>query len=112
MDARAIRFADESFDHVIAPYVMSVVPEPGRVMGEIRRVCRIGGRVVIVNQFQSRLGAIRAVERAATPASQWVGFRLDLPLGCITETLGLETERVERVNMLGMWRLVVMRRVS
>jgi len=112
MDARALDFADETFDKVIAPYVMSVVPEPGCVMREIRRVCRIGGRVVVVNQFQSSRGPLRAVERVATPASQWVGFRLDLPLGTITGTAGLATERVERVNMLGMWRLVVLRRVA
>jgi formyltetrahydrofolate synthetase len=51
MDAQAMTFADNSFDHVIAPYVISVVPDPDRVMREIRRVCRPGGTIVVVNHF-------------------------------------------------------------
>src|SRR5262245_60257224 len=32
MDARSLAFRDGRFDHVLAPYVISVVPEPERVM--------------------------------------------------------------------------------
>jgi phosphatidylethanolamine/phosphatidyl-N-methylethanolamine N-methyltransferase len=51
MDARAMSFADESFDHVAAMHIMSVVPEPEKVLSEIVRVCRVGGDVMIANHF-------------------------------------------------------------
>src|SRR5580765_7071789 len=54
MDARKITYPDGHFDKVLAPYVISVVPDPSRVMAEIVRVCRPGGTVIVVNHFQSR----------------------------------------------------------
>src|SRR3954465_9587474 len=43
MDAAAIKFADNTFDIVYAPYLISVVPDPVTVASEMRRVCRSGG---------------------------------------------------------------------
>jgi phosphatidylethanolamine/phosphatidyl-N-methylethanolamine N-methyltransferase len=110
MDARRLAFADASFDHVLAPYVISVVPEPAQVMREIARVVRPGGTVIVVNHFGSRQAPLKQVERLLTPASQWIGFRLDLPIETVTEAPGLDVVRVERVNLLGLWRLVELRR--
>jgi len=110
MDARELHLADASFDHVLALCVMSVVPEPERVMAEIRRVSKRGGTVIVVHQFGSRFAPLALLERWLTPISQWIGFRLDLPLATVTEAAGLELVSVERVNLLGGWRLVVLRR--
>ena len=44
MDAADLKFADDSFDIVYAPYLISVVPDPVKVAQEMRRVCRPGGR--------------------------------------------------------------------
>jgi phosphatidylethanolamine/phosphatidyl-N-methylethanolamine N-methyltransferase len=110
MDARELGYPDATFDHVLAPYVISVVPEPQRVMAEITRVCRPGGAVVVVNHFRSGHRALRGAERALSPASQWIGFRLDLPLEVVTRAPGLRVEREERVNLLGLWHLLVLRR--
>lgn len=112
MDARSLLFADESFDHVLAPYVVSVVPEPRRVMAEMRRVCKIGGTVLVVNHFGSSNGVLRRAERLASPLTEWLGFRMDLPVETVTDTEGLAVVRIERVNLLGLWRLVEMRRVA
>jgi phosphatidylethanolamine/phosphatidyl-N-methylethanolamine N-methyltransferase len=110
MDARELGFSDASFDHVLAPYVISVVPEPHRVMSEIRRVCRPGGTVIVVNHFRASAPLLRLVEHALTPATQWIGFRMDLPVEVVTGQPGLEVLAVERVNLLRLWRLIVMRR--
>ena len=53
MDASALNFADDSFDIVYAPYLISVVPDPLQVAREMRRVCRPGGRIIILNHFRS-----------------------------------------------------------
>src|SRR6185369_8784830 len=112
MDARTLEFADASFDHVFAPYVISVVPEPERVLAEMRRVCKPGGTIVVVNHFRSPGWLLGFFERLLTPASQWIGFRMDLPLDVVQQAPGLELVHVERVNLLGLWRLLVLRRAD
>jgi len=110
MDARELTYPDATFDHVLAPYVISVVPEPRKVMAEIRRVCKPGGTIVVVNHFHSRNPLVRAIEGLLTPASRWIGFRLDLPLEDVTSTPGLETVSVQRVNLFKLWHLLELRR--
>ena len=53
MDAADLKFADDSFDIVYAPYLISVVPDPVKVAQEMRRVCRPGGRIIVLNHFLS-----------------------------------------------------------
>ena len=110
MDARELSYPDASFDHVLAPYVISVVPEPDKVMAEIRRVCKPGGTVMVVNRFRSSNRCLGWLEEWLSTASQWIGFRLDLPLDTVLGTAGLELVELERVNLLGLWRLLELRR--
>ncbi len=112
MDARQLAFADATFDHVLAPYVISVVPEPARVMAEIARVCKPGGTVLVVNHFASTWAPLRLLERGLTPASKWIGFRLDVPREVVTASPRLEVLAERRVNLFGLWRLIEMRRVA
>src|ERR1700737_3460879 len=74
MDAANLKFADDTFDIVYAPYVISVVPDPVAVAREMRRVCRPGGRIVILNHFRSknRLGAW--IERVISPLTVHIAF--------------------------------------
>ena len=110
MDAHDLRFPDASFDHVVAPYVISVVAEPEKVMREIRRVCRPGGTVLVVNHFLSESFLLSTIERVLTPASQWIGFRMDLPVRIALQVPGLTLQAMERVNLFGLWRLLTLRR--
>lgn len=110
MDARKLAFPTAAFDHVLAPYVISVVPEPEKVMTEIARVCKPGGTVIVVNHFHHPKQPLRWFEKALTPASQWLGFRLDVPIDVVTSTSGLRRISVVPVNFFGWWKVVVMRR--
>jgi phosphatidylethanolamine/phosphatidyl-N-methylethanolamine N-methyltransferase len=110
MDARELAFPEDCFDHVFVPYVVSVVPEPIRVMEETLRVCKPGGTIVVVNHFHGSNGVRRWFERVFSPVTQWIGFRMDLPIETVTEVDGASLETVEPVNLLGMWRLIVMRK--
>ena len=110
MDAHELKFPDASFDHVGAPYVISVVAEPQKVMREIRRVCRPGGTILIVNHFLSENFLLGAAERLLTPASQWLGFRMDVPVSIALGVPGLTLQGMERVNLFGLWRLLTFRR--
>lgn len=112
MDAHDLQFGDASFDAVFVPYVVSVVPDPRRVMIEVARVLRPGGRAVVVNHFRSDHPLLRTAERLATPASWWLGFRLDLPIEAVTGVPGLDCVHRERVNLLGLWRVLEFRRLD
>ncbi len=86
MDAGALAFPDESFDTVVAMYVMTVVPEPERVMRELERVCAPGGEVILVNHFSQEEGVRSFVERRLAPFADLIGwhsvFELDRVLVC------------------------------
>jgi phosphatidylethanolamine/phosphatidyl-N-methylethanolamine N-methyltransferase len=111
MDARKIAYGDGHFDKVLAPYVISVVPDPAKAMAEIVRVCRPGGTVIVVNHFQSAFPPVALVEHLLTPLSTWVGFRMDLPVVAVTRTPGLKLVGAKRVNLFGLWQMLEFRRL-
>ena len=75
MDAGELKFPDASFDTVAAMYVMTVVPDPEKVMRELSRVCRPGGEVLIVNHFSAEEGMRGWVERRMAPFADMLGWR-------------------------------------
>jgi phosphatidylethanolamine/phosphatidyl-N-methylethanolamine N-methyltransferase len=75
MDAGQLEFADNSFDTVVAMFVMTVVPDPEKVMRELSRVCRPGGDVLIVNHFSTEDGVRGWVERRMAPFGDKLGWR-------------------------------------
>jgi len=80
MDARVLDFPDATFDTVVAMYLVSVVPDPEKVVGEMARVCKPGGEVVIVNHFARDRGAIAALERLFAPFANLLGWHSDFPM--------------------------------
>ncbi|WP_290649877.1 methyltransferase domain-containing protein [Aquisalimonas sp.] len=106
MDAEALEFADDSFDSVVAMYVASVVPNPDRFVSEMRRVCRPGGDILIINHFASRNPVLRRLERGLRPLSKLVGFRTDMDLDTLPDHEGFERLSVRKANLFGYWKLV------
>jgi phosphatidylethanolamine/phosphatidyl-N-methylethanolamine N-methyltransferase len=106
MDAGELDFPNETFHSVLAPYVLSAVPDARAVLDEIVRVARPGARVVLVNHFRSSFPPFALCERLLRPLSWMLGFRLDLPLEVVNRHPRLEVLRVRRTNLLGLWKLV------
>jgi phosphatidylethanolamine/phosphatidyl-N-methylethanolamine N-methyltransferase len=75
MDASDLAFADASFDTVVAMYVITVVPDPERVMRELSRVAKPGGEVILVNHFSQEEGVRGWVERQMAPFAGMLGWR-------------------------------------
>ncbi|MEW5982834.1 MAG: methyltransferase domain-containing protein [Acidobacteriota bacterium] len=107
MDAAAMQFADDSFDIVYAPYLISVVPDPVQVAREMRRVCRPGGRIIFLNHFRSSHPVLSRVERGITPLTIHVGFKSDLDLPAFLAQASLEPVSIEKVNIPRIWSLVM-----
>jgi phosphatidylethanolamine/phosphatidyl-N-methylethanolamine N-methyltransferase len=106
MDAADLKFADDTFDIVYAPYVISVVPDPVAVAREMHRVCRPGGRIVFLNHFRSPNPLLAAFERAISPFTVHIGFKSDLDLTAFIAQIGMDPVSIERVNVPKIWSLV------
>jgi phosphatidylethanolamine/phosphatidyl-N-methylethanolamine N-methyltransferase len=106
MDASEMRFADDSFDIVYAPYLISVVPDPVTVAREMRRVCRPGGKIIILNHFRSANPILSRAERAISPFTVHIGFKSDLDLPGFLAQAELKPVSIEKVNVPKIWSLV------
>ena len=106
MDAADLKFADDSFDIVYAPYLISVVPDPVQVAQEMRRVCRPGGRIIFLNHFLSPNAVLSRVERLISPATIHIGFKSDLDLPAFLAQADLKPVSIEKVNIPKIWSLV------
>jgi phosphatidylethanolamine/phosphatidyl-N-methylethanolamine N-methyltransferase len=106
MDATKMTFADNSYDVVYAPYVISVVPDPVAVAREMYRVCRPGGRVVILNHFKSFNPIMSKIETAISPMTVHIGFTADLDLPGFLEQADLRPVSMEKVNVPKIWTLI------
>ena len=106
MDAANLKFADDWFDIVYAPYLISVVPDPVKVAKEMRRVCRPGGRIIFLNHFLSPNGVLSRIERLISPFTIHIGFKADLDLPAFLAQAELQPVSIEKVNVPRIWSLV------
>ncbi|MDQ1898846.1 class I SAM-dependent methyltransferase [Paracoccus sp. WLY502] len=106
MDARELAFPDESFDHVAAMHVISVVPDPEKVMSEMARVVRPGGSVVIVNHFARKRGALAMAERVAAPLADLLGWHSDFDRSRVLGEANLTLAEERTLPPLGMMTLM------
>jgi phosphatidylethanolamine/phosphatidyl-N-methylethanolamine N-methyltransferase len=106
MDASQMSFADDTFDVVVAAYVVTAVPDHRALMREIIRVARPNARVLLVNHFVNGSGLLAALERAVSPVCKYIGFRTDLSAEQVLDGLPLEVTRHEKVKPLKLWHLL------
>ncbi len=106
MDAQDIKFDDDTFDIVYAPYLISVVPDPVQVAREMRRVCKPGGRIIFLNHFLSPNALLSKAERAISPLTVHIGFKSDLDLPAFLAQAQLTPISIEKVNIPRIWSLV------
>jgi phosphatidylethanolamine/phosphatidyl-N-methylethanolamine N-methyltransferase len=106
MDAQNMTFADDSFDIVYAPYVISVVPDPVAVTREMHRVCRPGGKIIILNHFRSKSRLGSWLEKIIAPFTLYLGFKSDLDLPAFLVQANLKPVSIEKVNIPRIWSLV------
>ena len=107
MDAGELTFPDASFDTVVAMYVITVVPEPEKVMRELARVTKVGGQVILVNHFSQDEGVRGWVERRMAPFADKLGWR---PVFNLDRVMVCENMKVVDRRALRPWGLFTMLR--
>lgn len=79
MDAEALGYADESFDVIVAQYVITAVPNPERALDEFVRVVRPGGEIIITTRIGAGEGLRGKIEKLLMPITSRLGFRTEFP---------------------------------
>jgi phosphatidylethanolamine/phosphatidyl-N-methylethanolamine N-methyltransferase len=77
MDAEHLSFPDDSFDVVVAQYVVTTVPNPEATLDEFARVLRPGGEIVLVSRVGAEAGLRRSLEHWFAPAARKLGWRTE-----------------------------------
>lgn len=110
MDASDLHFEDASFDTVVAMYVMTVVPDPVKVLTELERVCAPGGEVVIVNHFAQDHGIRGWVESFMAPAARALGWHPDFRSETITDITTLDLIETVKLKPFGLFTMLRFRK--
>jgi phosphatidylethanolamine/phosphatidyl-N-methylethanolamine N-methyltransferase len=107
MNALALDFPDNFFDYVMAFHVVTVVPDPVAMINEAKRVCKPGGKIVIVNHFTSDFPVLGLVTRSLDPITRWLGWRTDLKLKPFITSTNLTVERVYKITKASLYTVLV-----
>src|ERR1700745_2414028 len=75
MDAEKLESPDNSFDVVMAQYVVTAVPNPEAALDEFARVVRPGGELIVLTRVSADGGLGRFLEEALQPVVRRLGFR-------------------------------------
>ncbi len=106
MDAEATDFADGEFDIAVAMFVASVVPNPLRLLAEMRRVVRPGGYLLFVNHFAAERGLRWWFERTIAPASRALGWHPDFKFAALFTQEELAISERRPMPPFGLFTLV------
>ena len=87
MDAEHLAFKDGHFDTVVAPYVLTVLPQPEATLDELARVAKPGGEILIVNHFGAGEGPIAWIESWLGKRSAHLGWRPEFPWSILGDWL-------------------------
>lgn len=79
MDAEKMAFPDDSFDVIVAQYVITTVPNPEATLDEFARVLKPGGEIVLITRVGADAGPRRLLEQWFAPLTHQLGWRLQFP---------------------------------
>jgi phosphatidylethanolamine/phosphatidyl-N-methylethanolamine N-methyltransferase len=107
MDALDLQFASDSFDYVMGFHIVSTVDDPPRMLSEMLRVCKPGGRIVIINHFQSERRSLAFIIKVASKVTQWLGWRADIRCDELFNGASMEMEERFKTSPLSLFTVVV-----
>ena len=111
MDATALTLEDASFDVAAAMYVITVVPDPARVMHEMARVVKPGGTVLVASHFSTQ-GITGVIERGLAKQAPRLGWRPEFPIDTVLVSDKLRLVSLQPIKPLGFFTLLEFRRQS
>jgi phosphatidylethanolamine/phosphatidyl-N-methylethanolamine N-methyltransferase len=106
MDALHLNFPSDTFDYVTTFHTVTVVPDPVQMLSEAKRVCRPGGKIVIVNHFTSELPIVGPLTEALDPLTRHLGWSTKLKLDEFLAATGLTVEAVYKLSKSSLYTII------
>jgi phosphatidylethanolamine/phosphatidyl-N-methylethanolamine N-methyltransferase len=106
MDAMDLQFPDNSFDFVTSFHVVTVVPDPVKMMREIHRVCKPGGTVAIINHFRTTKPVLGPLIGALDPVTRLLGWHASLRLSDAFDAVPLRIEKRFKTSPTSLFTVV------
>ena len=110
MSALNLEFPANAFDYVTAFHVVSVVPDPARMLHEMQRVCKPGGTVVVINHFRAPGRALGGLAAMLDPLTRRLGWSSRLRLSDAFNGVPLRIEKKYKTSPLSLFTVVVARK--
>ena len=86
---------------------MSVVQDPLRMMQEMLRVCKPGGKIVLINHFASENPLLYSLVWIANPLTRHLGWTTRLLVRDVLDGHKISVERNERIARFSFHRVVI-----
>jgi phosphatidylethanolamine/phosphatidyl-N-methylethanolamine N-methyltransferase len=109
-DALNLDFPTNTFDYVCSFHVMTVVPDPLKMMNEMVRVCKPGGRLVNVTHFASPNPLLFFLGSIANPVTKLLGWTTRLRARDVLDGQRIKVERNERFSRFSVHTVIVARK--
>ena len=107
MNAENMTFEDNSFDHSLAAFVITVAPNPEKVVSEMKRVTKKGGSILIFNHFSSKNPVLAGMNRFFSPLTEKCGWRSDITLDLLSNHCNLQINEVLKKNRLDPYSIII-----
>jgi len=108
MDATHLDFPDNSFDVVMAAYVITTVANPHQVCQEMLRVVKPGGKIIAVNHSRCENGShLGRLEDLLAPLFVRIGFTTDLDVIRVMREVGIEVKQAVPCNLMKTGRIII-----
>jgi len=111
-DALNLDYPDNSFDYITSFHVLTVVPDPRRMMAEMIRVCKPGGRIAITTHFQSDKAIVAALNTIVNPITRQLGWTTKLRKKDVLTGHAITLERNEKISPMSVHTVIIARKNS
>lgn len=113
MDAAHLAFPEAHFDAAVAPYVLTVVPDPHASLNELARVVKRGGEIILVNHVASGHGPMAWIESALAKSSAELGWQPEFPWSIIGDWIdSTPSVRLKELRKLPPFGLFTLARIA
>jgi phosphatidylethanolamine/phosphatidyl-N-methylethanolamine N-methyltransferase len=109
MDTTSLTFVDHGFDISVAMFVLTVVPDPAKVMNELSRVTELGVLVFVVDHFNAARGKPSVIKRSLAHHASKLGWRPEFPIDSVLVSDQLSLVSINNLNPMGLFTMLQIR---
>ncbi len=114
MDAQKMAFEDESFDYIVASLILSVVPDGSKCFGEMIRVLKKDGSILVFDKFAPKNQKITFTKKLLRPFISMLGTDIGRNFEALINSnkQRIKIEKDHPVMLNGMYRYIEVIKVS